>query len=229
MYLIPYVLEISCNLNWFRHLLQNCKWPAGVNGVLFLSWSPPSWWETIDEICILFTTYIYIPAPGTDIIPNSIWVACAIFKERIFGCWCNTVMVTWSLAPLQFPGTLLHALLPPPLWDPILPLGHPLLLASGWGISQPAVLRGGLITSDDLVAFFYCCCWGFIVYSLLLKQNKNSVPCLLSKSTSTLHVHMNRHTESDLPVTPAHFIGKPPVTQECFANAPVQEQNIYLV
>lgn len=77
--------------------------------------------------------------------------------------------------------------------------------------------------------FFYCCCWGFIVYSLLLKQNKNSVPCLLSKSTSTLHVHMSRHTESDLPVTPAHFIGKPPVTQECFANAPVQEQNIYLV
>lgn len=139
-------------------------------------------------------------------------------------------MVTWSLAPLQFPGTLLQALLLPPLWEPILPLGHPLLLASGWGISQPGVLHGGLITSDYLVAFFYCCCWGFIVYSLLLKQNKNSVPCLLSKSTSTLQYrHMNRHTESDLPVTPAHFIGKPPVTQECFANAPVQEQNIYLV
>lgn len=59
IYLIPYMLQTSCNLNWFRHLLQNCKWPAGVNGVLFLSWSPPSWWETIDEIYILFTTYIY--------------------------------------------------------------------------------------------------------------------------------------------------------------------------
>lgn len=97
IYLIPYMLQLSCNLNWFRHLLQNCKWPAGINGVLFLSWSPPSWWETRDEICILFTTCIYACSRHRHHSKLNLGFLCHFQREDI---WLLMQHSVWS------PGTL---------------------------------------------------------------------------------------------------------------------------
>lgn len=146
IYLIPYMLQTSCNLNWFRHLLQNCKWPAGVNGVLFLSWSPPSWWETIDEIYILFTTYIYTCSRHRH--HSKLHLGCLRHFQRE-DIWLLMQHSVWS------PGTLplcssLRACCKPcclPLWEPLLsfafwtPSGLLFLLANRWGISQSGVLH----------------------------------------------------------------------------------------
>lgn len=112
----------------------------------------------------------YIPAPGTDIVPNSIWVSCAIFKGRIFGCWCNTVYGHLEPCPsaVLSAETLLQALLPPPLWEPLLSFASwtPSGLSAGQWMGHRSAWR-----ADHLLSiwwhFFYCWWWGFIVYSLL--------------------------------------------------------------
>lgn len=169
IYLIPYTLQFSCDLNWFRHFLQNCQWPVEVNGILFLSWSSSLRPGEKEQMRLGFCSQLItrctaeVPAAGTDIPSNSIWVGCATFEGRVYGCGCEVACGHLQPCPSPVPRDPAAS----PAASPSLVTASVFCLltlswrspSAGWwmGVSLSlgcSMQPGGLVTSEFLVVFF---------------------------------------------------------------------------